>query len=178
MPPGVQRQVGSLRSAAVDASCEVEPGSHTCRRCSDPTLGVETRFPPVFSRPAGKRTGPGELLAFRGQILAAEGEASQFAGGAAKIRRRAPHQEDRPGSGIFPSRWANRHESSFATADFIRFKADIEHAGGNVQPIVVRPLGTDERRDSKSSSDTVDTAPVWISGYPSWRRSGRSHSPT
>ncbi len=41
---------------------------------------------------------------------------------------------------IRSSRWANRHESSFQDADFEELKAEIESAGGNVQPIKVRPL--------------------------------------
>lgn len=39
------------------------------------------------------------------------------------------------------SRWANRHEDSFTSKDFLSLKNDIERAGGNVQPIKVRPLG-------------------------------------
>lgn len=38
------------------------------------------------------------------------------------------------------SRMANRHESEFDSDDFARLKAEIEHAGVNVQPIKVRPL--------------------------------------
>lgn len=38
------------------------------------------------------------------------------------------------------SKWANRHEESFADAEFGLLKADIESAGGNVQPIKVRPI--------------------------------------
>jgi ParB family chromosome partitioning protein len=41
---------------------------------------------------------------------------------------------------IRPSRWANRHPSSFASADFAELRDEIESAGGNVQPIRVRPL--------------------------------------
>lgn len=37
------------------------------------------------------------------------------------------------------SRFANRHASSFLGADFERLKRDIMEAGGNVQPIKVRP---------------------------------------
>jgi ParB family chromosome partitioning protein len=51
---------------------------------------------------------------------------------------------------IHPSRWANRHDASFATSAFAGLKADIEHAGGNVQPILVRPS-----KDSTSEFDIV-----------------------
>ena len=107
-------------------------------------LAAETRFPAVFARPAGQRTGPGELLAFRGQILAAEGEANRLREQLQSFAGAHPTRKVDPGL-IRPSRWANRHESSFATSEFIRFKADIEHAGGNVQPIVVRPMETGEK---------------------------------
>jgi ParB family transcriptional regulator, chromosome partitioning protein len=38
------------------------------------------------------------------------------------------------------SKWANRHEASFATSEFARFKEEIFAVGGNIQPIKVRPL--------------------------------------
>ena len=38
------------------------------------------------------------------------------------------------------SAWANRHDDSYQDADFLALKADIAEAGGNVQPIKVRPL--------------------------------------
>jgi ParB family chromosome partitioning protein len=41
---------------------------------------------------------------------------------------------------IIRSRWANRHEASFDSEDFDALRAEIRHAGGNVQPIKVRPL--------------------------------------
>ncbi len=100
---------------------------------------VETRFPGVSLRQPGRKTGPGEMLAFRGQMLAAEGEVARLRDALQQFDGSLPTKKLDPQT-VAPSRWANRHETSFATADFIRFKADIEHAGGNVQPIVVRPL--------------------------------------
>jgi ParB family chromosome partitioning protein len=41
---------------------------------------------------------------------------------------------------IWPSRWANRHADSFTGPEFAALKAEIESAGGNVQPIKVRPV--------------------------------------
>jgi ParB family chromosome partitioning protein len=41
---------------------------------------------------------------------------------------------------IRASRWANRHETSFAGKAYEVLKAEIRDAGGNVQPIMVRPL--------------------------------------
>jgi ParB family chromosome partitioning protein len=41
---------------------------------------------------------------------------------------------------IVPSRWANRHAASFEGVDFAALKEEIAGAGGNVQPIKVRPV--------------------------------------
>lgn len=101
--------------------------------------GVESSFPAIERRPPGRRTGPGELLAFRGEMLAAESEV-------ARLRERLQlHESSLPTkkldpARVRPSRWANRHPSTFATPEFASFKADIESAGGNVQPILVRPM--------------------------------------
>ena len=99
----------------------------------------ETRFPGVTPRQPGRKTGPGEMLAFRGQMLAAEGEVTRLRDALQLFDGSLPTKKLDPRS-VVPSRWANRHDASFTTPAFIRFKADIEHAGGNVQPIVVRPV--------------------------------------
>jgi len=44
---------------------------------------------------------------------------------------------------IKPSQWANRHEDSFRTEEFVSLRAEIDNAGGNVQAIKVRPLPND-----------------------------------
>lgn len=46
---------------------------------------------------------------------------------------------------ITRSRWANRHPDSFKLPEFVSLKAEIESAGGNVQPIMVRPLRESHR---------------------------------
>lgn len=38
------------------------------------------------------------------------------------------------------TRWADRHPDSFASPAFLELKQEIENAGGNVQPIKVRPI--------------------------------------
>lgn len=45
---------------------------------------------------------------------------------------------------IVGSRYANRHVRSFETDAFAALKAEIGNAGGNVQPIKVRPLATSQ----------------------------------
>ena len=41
---------------------------------------------------------------------------------------------------IRASRWMNRHESTFATHEFLKLKQEIQNAGKNIQPIKVRPV--------------------------------------
>ena len=41
---------------------------------------------------------------------------------------------------IVASKWANRTSDSFTSPDFLKLKDEIAQAGGNVQPIKVRPL--------------------------------------
>lgn len=41
---------------------------------------------------------------------------------------------------VRPSRWANRDDVNFAGAEFDAFCDELSSAGGNVQPIMVRPL--------------------------------------
>ncbi len=50
---------------------------------------------------------------------------------------------------IRASRYANRHELSFQSAEFERLKAEIASAGRNVQPIKVRKVGAVEPGDSE-----------------------------
>lgn len=99
---------------------------------------AQTRFPPV---PTGiaPRTGPGQMLQFRGQMLAVEGELGKLRERLKEHEGAAPTRKLDP-QFVVPSRWSNRHPDSFGTAEFARLKQDIELAGGNVQPISVRVL--------------------------------------
>jgi len=127
--PQLEQEAGLPRPSEVAIDANAPVSSHA---------GVETRFPGVASRQPGRKTGPGEMLAFRGQMLAAEGEVTRLREALQQFDDSLPTKKLDPKT-VIPSRWSNRHEASYATADFIRFKADIEHAGGNVQPILVRP---------------------------------------
>ena len=46
---------------------------------------------------------------------------------------------------IRPSRFANRHASSYVTAEFEALKAELKEAGGNVQPVKVRQVSAEGR---------------------------------
>lgn len=97
--------------------------------------------PPITPRPAAK-TGPGQMLQFRGQMLAAEGELGKLRERLREHEGSAPTRKLKPGT-IVPSKWANRHAMSFKAPEFMRLKEDIERAGGNVQAIRVRPISAE-----------------------------------
>lgn len=103
-----------------------------------PVVSTAPRFPPVTPGTAA-RTGPGQMLQFRGQMLAVEGELGKLRERLKEHEGSLPTRQLDPAT-VLPSRWANRHPDSFTTAAFASLKQDIELAGGNVQPIRVRPL--------------------------------------
>lgn len=88
---------------------------------------------------AKAKTAPGSMLQFMtaqsAAIKEAEALRERLAGfdGALPTRRLDPQT-------VRVSVWANRHDDSYQDAGFLALKADIASAGGNVQPIKVRPL--------------------------------------
>lgn len=92
-----------------------------------------------ISKPQGAKTAIGmhaEAL-FRDEKVTAENtdlkqKLAEFEGSAA-TRHIDP-------SKIKPSKWANRHEKSFASKDFETLKNEIASSNGNIQPIKVRHL--------------------------------------
>ena len=88
---------------------------------------------------ASPKTGPGSMLAFmteqsevHREVVRLRERVSEF-DGAEPTRRLDPHD-------IVASKWANRDESHFDTEAFKRLKQEIAGAGGNIQPIKVRPV--------------------------------------
>ena len=131
---GLSLPIDSAKPAAPNpalvASHDLAPSAATA---------VETRFPPAAVGVLAPRTGPGQMMAFRGQIQQVEGEMAALRDKLRQYDGALPTRKMDPKT-IRPSRWANRHKSSFSTSEFAGLKADIEHAGGNVQPILVRPV--------------------------------------
>jgi ParB family chromosome partitioning protein len=88
-------------------------------------------------RDSGPKTAPGQLLSEvndrRSALLQEMDELKAKWDGALPVKRLDPLT-------IRPSRFANRHESSFESEDFQVLKAEISAAGGNIQPIKVRPV--------------------------------------
>lgn len=107
------------------------------KKTQDLTAPVKSGFQPAALTPM--RTGPGQMLMVNSlmkesneKVATLEAKLKQFDSGlptflldAAKIR---------------PSKWANRVSQSFDNAAFRQLKLEIAEAGGNVQPIKVRPL--------------------------------------
>ena len=129
--PRESESEAEARLPAQDSSPEDE-------QLSGGALQPQRKFPLVQTGVA-PRTGPGQMLQFRGQMLAVEGELGKLRDQLKEHEGSTPTRKLDPQS-IVPSRWANRHPASFSTSEFARLKQDIELAGGNVQPISVRRL--------------------------------------
>lgn len=91
------------------------------------------------AEPLKAKTAPGTMMGFLTAQSGAIQEAEALKARVKSLEEEAPLRKLDPSS-IRPSRWANRHEASFLTADFQELKAEIAAAGGNVQPIKVRPV--------------------------------------
>jgi ParB family chromosome partitioning protein len=92
---------------------------------------------PVADPPKAK-TAPGTMMGFLTAQSSVVQEAEALKARVKALEEEAPLRKLDP-SMIRPSKWANRHEASFLTAEFQELKAEIAAAGGNVQPIKVRP---------------------------------------
>ena len=101
---------------------------------------VQPKAPSTAAADTGKpRTAPGTMMGFLTAQSSAIHEAEQLKGRVKELEGAAPMRKLDPTT-IRASKWANRHEASFATAEFKQLKAEIAAAGGNVQPIKVRPV--------------------------------------
>jgi ParB family chromosome partitioning protein len=85
------------------------------------------------------KTGPGQMLAFGKIINEANAKISSLEEKLAEFKGSDVARKLDPKT-IRSSHWANRNEDSFLTKEFESLKAEIESAGGNVQPIKVRPI--------------------------------------
>ncbi|MGE0314375.1 MAG: ParB/RepB/Spo0J family partition protein [Lautropia sp.] len=138
-PPVRARETAATDTvpSAVPAA-QVAPVAPVAPTRSEAPAQVETRFPPALpGRPVAK-TAPGQMFAMRGAMTAVEHELEELRKRLAQYADSAPARKLDPAS-VHPSRWANRHPASFDTKEFSALKSEIEHAGGNVQPILVRP---------------------------------------
>ena len=91
------------------------------------------------AEPPKAKTAPGTMMGFLTAQSGAVQEAEALKARVKSLEEEAPLRKLDP-SIIQPSKWANRHDASFLTAAFQELKAEIASAGGNVQPIKVRPV--------------------------------------
>jgi ParB family transcriptional regulator, chromosome partitioning protein len=84
------------------------------------------------------RTGPGQMLAYRSHMQENNRQVEELRDRLGEFEGSLPTKLLDPQL-IVPSRWANRHNSSFASALFLELKAEIASAQGNIQAIRVRP---------------------------------------
>lgn len=131
-------QLPEEQPATAEAGSRTAGPTPSNGQARDNAQQAQPRFPPVASG-AAPRTGPGQMLQFRGQMLAVEGELGKLRDRLKEHEGSTPTRKLDP-QVVVPSRWANRHPASFSTAEFTRLRQDIEQAGGNVQPISVRVL--------------------------------------
>lgn len=89
--------------------------------------------------PPKAKTAPGTMMGFLTAQSGAVQEAEALKARVKSLEEGAPLRKLDP-SVIRPSKWANRHEATFHSAEFEELKAEIAAAGGNVQPIKVRPI--------------------------------------
>jgi len=88
-------------------------------------------------RPATPKTGPGQMAAFRVEMLEHRKEVDSLKSelerwdGALPVRKLDPKT-------VHASRWANRHEDSYEDAEFLELEEAMRLTNGNVQPIKVR----------------------------------------
>lgn len=85
------------------------------------------------------KTAPGTLMGFMASQSSAVQENETLRAQLAQFEGAVPARRLDPQS-IRASVWANRDAASFEDASFAAFRAEIQAAGGNVQPIKVRPL--------------------------------------
>lgn len=101
---------------------------------------------PAVGAEAGRpKTAPGSMMHFMSAQSSAVKEAESLRERLAGFEGALPVRKLDPTT-IRVSAWANRHSASFQDESFIDLKAEIASAGGNVQPIKIRPLDTAHRR--------------------------------
>jgi len=106
------------------------------------------------ANPARSKTAPGTMMGFLTAQSSVMQEADALKERVKTLEGQSPLRRLDP-STIQSSRWANRHEASFLTADFKELKADIAAAGGNVQAIKVRPI-TDGAASNQPAKATYE----------------------
>jgi ParB family chromosome partitioning protein len=88
-------------------------------------------------------TAPGALFGLREDMHRGERRLAELEAALERHQGAFPTRKLDP-KRIRISRWSNRHAASFRGAAYEALKSDIQSAGGNVQPIKVRPVEAEE----------------------------------
>lgn len=104
-----------------------------------PGLQVGVKPPLNPADPAKPKTAPGTMMSFLTEQSSALREAEVLKERVKTLESESALRQLDPLT-ITPSKWANRHEAAFMTAEFEELQAEISLSGGNVQPIKVRPV--------------------------------------
>lgn len=96
--------------------------------------GADTAQPET---PRTPRTGPGQMLAVRHAMQESNQELTKLREQLEAYAGSFPAKAV-DASSVAPSKYANRHEDEFKSKEFAELKIEIERAGRNVQPILVR----------------------------------------
>ena len=101
-----------------------------------PTAGDASRVEAPRPHP---RTGPGQMLAVRTLMQESSQEVERLREQLEAYADSVPAKALDPKS-IGQSKYANRHEDEFKSKEFTELRAEIERAGRNVQPILLRAV--------------------------------------
>lgn len=123
------KKTAGIVQAAREAS-SINEAAATQDSSSNKTVKGEPRVP---------RTGPGQMLAFRSHMQENSEKVQQLEMRLKEFDGSLPVKKLDPNT-VVSSKWANRHASSFLNSEFVELKKEIAAAGGNVQPILVRPV--------------------------------------
>lgn len=130
------RAMGAANGPALTTTLEVNAVPRALQEESqaDPSHNQDSSG--ISSKP---KTGPGAYMAFM------ERESSIASENIALRKQLSQWDTATPALLLDPklvkhSRWANRLAVSFDAPEFEQFKAEIQNAGGNIQPIKVRPV--------------------------------------
>ena len=114
-----------------------QPAAPVPAPAAAPVTAAPASVPAVAASP-GYHTGLGRVNSLIGDAHAKQRRIDELEGEVAQLEKERGAQPI-DARDIVASRWANRHRDSFKTPEFEALKAEIQDAGGNVQPIKVRP---------------------------------------
>lgn len=137
-PEGMLPQADESHAAG-PPTLAISPAPGVDERPPAGSIAVAAEAGSAHRQTAAPRTSPGSMLAFMAEQSEVHKEVVELRqrleafDGADVVKRLDPLT-------ISVSKWANRDRAHFATEAFANLKAEIDSAGGNIQPIKVRTV--------------------------------------